>query len=423
MIKAKIKSISAYESLTSSGKVSLEIKVFADDQSSASVCYPFDNSDAPFSAKDLKDNDLKRFKGFGRLGSIKNVVEKVSPALSGLSIFSQKEIDKKLKDLDAKNGQELGPAIIFSVSLACAKLASLKINKDLFEYVRELGEFEKIDVKKLPLPIFNIFNGGDTGDTNLDFQEFLLIPKREEIKDCVQKGSEVFLELAEVLRESGLDTDTGQEGGYAPEIDSSIEAIELMLSAIIRSGYKPGLDFKLGIDIGSSILYNRIEGKYLFSFDRSYFSALDMKSLYEEWFSRYPIYYLEDAFSELDWDSWQEFNKNFGDKLLVVADDMLSSNINRLRESVNKKAFNSVVLKPSKTGTLTDLIEYVKLVKQHNYKLIMSGLNNESNDSYLSDLAVAFSANYLKAGSLSRGERVVKYNRLLEIERKLILKK
>lgn len=419
MIKAKIKNILAYEVLTSSGQATLELKIISDNKLSASVAFPFDNYQAPFSTKDITDNDSNRFKGFGRLNAIRLIEEQVAPQLLDLDIFSQVEIDEKLNKLNDGDKQLLGPAIIFCISLACAKLAALIKDQELYVYLQELYQLEAADKKKLPLPVFNLFNGGDTGDTNLDFQEFLLFPKREMISEIIKKGSEVFLELADVLKEAGLDTDTGQEGGYAPEIDSSIEAIELMLSAIIRCGYQPGVDFSLGIDIGSSILYDRIAGKYLFSLDRNYLSSLDMSSLYEEWLSRYPLVYLEDPFNELDWESWQQLNGRLGQKLLIAGDDMISSNIKRLRESVGKNAFNTVVLKPAKAGTLTDSIKYAKLVKDHGYKLVVSALNHETSDNYLSDLAVVYGAMYLKAGSLSRGERVEKYNRLAEIERNL----
>ncbi len=419
MTKVKIKNIEAYEIITSSGQASLEIKLSADNKLSTSLAFPFDNYKAPFAHDDKRDADFDRFKGFGRLKSISLVQEQVLPLLLGLDIFNQNEIDEKLTELNGGDKQLLGPAIIFCISLACAKLAALSSGQELFVYLDKVYKLGEVRKSNLPLPVFNMFNGGDTGDTNLDFQEFLLFPKRENISEIIKKGSEVFLELAEVLKESGLDTDTGQEGGYAPEIDSSIEAIELMLSAIIRCGYRPGFDFSLGLDIGSSMLYDRIEGKYLFSFDRTFFSSLDMNTLYEEWLSRYPLVYLEDPFNELDWDSWQSLNDKLGKKLLIAGDDMLSSNINRLRESLNKKAFNTVILKPAKAGTLSDSIKYAKLAKEHGYKLVVSALNYETIDTYLSDIAVACQADYLKAGSLSRGERVGKYNRLAQIERTL----
>ena len=417
--KILIKEIIALEVLNSSGRPTLEIKIIGDNNQSASAGYAFDNYETLFSDKDKLDNDEKRYKGWGRLNSIELVNNKLKPALLGHNIFEQVELDEKLTELNGPDRNNLGPALIYCVSLACANLAAKSSNQELFAYITNLYKLKAIKKNNLPLPIFNIFNGGDTGDTDLDFQEFLLIPKRAEISQMIRKSSEVFLELAEVLKEAGLDTDTGQEGGYAPEMDSSIEALEFMLTAIIRRGYSPGEDFNLGLDIGSSILYDSEEKKYVFSLDRNYFSALDLSSLYEEWLNRYPIVYLEDAFSEHDWESWQKLNSRLGKKLIISADDLLASNIKRLRESLDKRALNAVVLKPAKAGTLTESVFYAKLAQDHGYKLVVSGLNQESNDSLITDLAVSFGADYFKAGSLSRGERTIKYNRLLTIESEL----
>ncbi len=417
--KILIKEITALEVLNSSGRPTLKIKIVGDNNQSASVSYAFDNYETLFSDKDKLDNDEKRYKGWGRLNSIELVEKELKPALLGYNILEQVELDEKLAELNGPERNNLGPALIYCVSLACANLAAKSLNQELFVYITNLYKLKPIKKNNLPLPIFNIFNGGDTGDTDLDFQEFLLIPKREEVSQMIRKSSEVFLELAEVLKEAGLDTDTGQEGGYAPEIDSSIEAFEFMLTAIIRRGYNPGEDFSLGLDIGSSILYDSEAKKYLFSLDRNYFSALDLSSLYEEWLSRYPITYLEDAFSENDWESWQKLNSRLGKDLIISADDLLASNIKRLREALDKKALNTVILKPAKAGTLTESVFYAKLAQDHGYKLVVSGLNQESNDSFIADLAVSFGADYFKAGSLSRGERTAKYNRLLEIESEL----
>ena len=417
-VKAKIKEIKAREIINSAGRPTLEVTIISDKNTSASVAYPFDNYVSAFSANCKLDGDVNRFKGLGHLKSVSIVLDQVAPELKDFDIYQQEELDNLLKKL---NGDKniLGPAVIYCVSLANAKLAAMSSGQELFAYIVKLYGLNKPKADKLPVPLINIFNGGDTGDTNLDFQEFLLIPKRDKVSEMIRKSSEVFLELAEVLEEAGLDTDTGQEGGYAPEIYSSIEALEFMLSAIIRSGYEPGSDFNLGVDIGSSILYDQEEKKYIFSLDRNYFSAMDMTALYEEWLSRYPIVYLEDAFNENDWDSWKSLTINMGDKLILAGDDIVSSNINRLRELLNKNTFNTVILKPAKAGTLTDAYKYAKLAQERGYKLALCGLNQETDDNSLADLAVAFGAQYFKGGSLARGERVMKYNRLTEIAEKL----
>ncbi|NCT55103.1 hypothetical protein GW758_04085 [Candidatus Falkowbacteria bacterium] len=417
--KVLIKDIIALEILNSSGRSTLEIKIIGDNNQRASASYAFDNYETLFSDKDKLDNDEKRYKGWGRLNSIELVNKKIKPELLGHNIFEQVELDEKLKELNGPERNNLGPALIYCISLACANLAASSLNQELFLYITRLYNLRAINKNTLPLPIFNIFNGGDTGDTDLDFQEFLLIPKRATVNEMIRKSSEVFLELAEVLKEAGLDTDTGQEGGYAPEMDSSIEALEFIITAILRRGYNPGEDFDLGLDIGSSILYDTETKKYIFSLDGNYFSALDLTSLYEEWLSRYPIIYLEDAYSENDWESWHKLNTRLGKDLAISADDLLASNIKRLRQSLDKKALNTVVLKPAKAGTLTESVLYAKLAQDHDYKLVVSGLNQETNDKFIADLAVSLGADYFKAGSLARGERTIKYNRLLEIESEL----
>ena len=417
--KVLIKDIIALEVLNSSGRPTLELKIIGDNNQSGSASYAFDNYETLFSDKDKLDNDAKRYKGWGRLNSIELINKELRPALLGHNIFEQVELDEKLAELNGPERNNLGPALIYCASLACANLAASSLNQELFLYITKLYNLREINKNSLPVPIFNIFNGGDTGDTDLDFQEFLLIPKRARVAEMVRKSSEVFWELAEVLKEAGLDTDTGQEGGYAPEMDSSIEALEFIITAIMRRGYNPGEDFNLGLDIGSSILYDAEAKKYIFSLDRNYFSALDLTSLYEEWLSRYPIIYLEDAYSENDWESWHKLNSKLGKDLAISADDLLASNIKRLRESLDKKALNTVVLKPAKAGTLTESVLYAKLAQDHGYKLVVSGLNQETNDKFIADLAVSFGADYFKAGSLARGERTIKYNRLLEIESEL----
>ncbi len=417
--KTKIKELKAYEIINSSGQATLEIEVVADSGKSARTAYPFDNFSTNFSAEMKNDNDKSRYGGKGCIALVEQVNKILSPKVKGMDLFSQKELDQVLEETKWENDKSLDVSIKYCFSISCAKLSADLQNMDLYQYIIKTYKLKKLDSKKSVIPIFNIFNGGDTGDTDLDFQEFLLIPKKEDASEMIRKGAEVFLELAKVLREAGHDTDTGQEGGYAPDMDSSIEAIEFILSAIIRAGYNPGKDFSLGIDIGSSILYDKSTAKYVFSLDKSYFSALDLESLYQEWLSKYPITYLEDVFNESDWESWKKVNDSLGDRMQIVADDLLSSNTNRLRESLNKNSFNSVILKPAKLGTLTKVVEYANIAQEYGYKLLVSGLNQELSDSHIADIAVALGADSLKAGSLSRGERVVKYNRLIEIQNNL----
>jgi enolase len=408
----KIKNIKAYEILNSAGEPALAVKVILDNGLESTVSSTADYYDAPFARSSFGDGDFKRFKGRGRQLSVKKVEELAAPALIGQKIEGQEEIDHILNGLAGPKAKDLGTDAVFALSFACARLGAQAAKQELFSYLREVY---KLRAAKIPTPIFNIWNGGDSGDTNLDFQEFLLIPKKGLAAGMIRSGAEVFKELGEVLDEAGYDTDTGQEGGYAPDIDSSIEALEFILSAIIRCDYRPGEDFFLGIDVGSSVLYDGESGQYVFSLDNTYFKSANLLTLYEEWLKKYPLIYLEDAYSERDLNSWRDLTAALGKKMLIAGDDLFSSNIDRLRELLKEKTANTIIIKPSQAGTVTDTINCLKLAQEHGYQIVISARNQESNDDFIVDLAVAGGADYLKAGSLSRGERVAKYNRLLEI--------
>ncbi|MFH1255614.1 MAG: phosphopyruvate hydratase, partial [bacterium] len=330
---------------------------------------------------------------------------------------------------------------ILSVSLACARAGALASGKELYEYIAEKFEFIKSPVPplikgafqiksprppllkgvfRMPTPCFNIFNGGKHADTNLDFQEFMIIPVLEaDFKEKVRIGAEIFHCLGDILKKAGFDTDVGNEGGYAPDIASSIQAIELIMAAAVKSGFKPGSQIALGVDVGSSQLYNKDGGKYIFKLDRASFTAGTLTGLYYEWFRKYPIIYIEDGLAEDDWSGWKELNKELGSNIMLVGDDLFVTNIERLRKGLKERAANAILIKPNQVGTLSETAACVKLAQKHNYKIIVSHRSGETVDDFIADLAVAVHADYIKAGSLSRGERVAKYNRLMEIEENL----
>jgi enolase len=294
--------------------------------------------------------------------------------------------------------------------------------QELYEYIAETFAFNDLPYS-LPTPSFNIFNGGAHADTNLDFQEFMIMPLRKTtFAEKVRMGSEIFHELGSVLKAGGYDTDVGNEGGYAPDISSSIQAIEFIIAAIINAGYTPGKDIGLGIDVGSSQLYDQETKKYIFKLDRASFSSGNLVGLYYDWFRKYPLISLEDGLAEDDWDGWRELTKELGDELMIIGDDLFVTNIDRLRQGLKEKAANSILIKPNQVGTLTETINCIKLAQRHNYKVMVSHRSGETCDDFIADLAVAVRANYIKAGSLSRGERLAKYNRLMEIESDLITK-
>lgn len=410
---ATIKNISAREILDSRGYPTIEAKVILSNGTSAKASVPSGLSHSSYELLELRDHDLKRYDGRGVLLAIKKISEIISPKLTGYNITKQTEIDQILIELDGtKDKKNLGANTTLAVSLACARAAAQSEKTELFSYLQKTYSFGEL---KIPIPLFNVFNGGDHADTNLDFQEFIIIPQAPDISKNIEIGAAVFHELGHVLEESGYDTDLGSEGGYAPDLDSSIEALELILAATIRANYKPGADLKLGINVGSSILYDKDSGKYLFSLDNTSLSSLDLQILYEDWLKKYPFLYLEDALAEDAYDDWGKLTAALGDKLIIAGSNLFATKTDRLREGLKAKAANAIVIKPNQVGTLTETIDCVRLAKKHGYKIIVSQRGAETNDDFIADLAVAISADYLKAGSLSRGERIAKYNRLLEI--------
>ena len=411
---SKIKNIIAREILDSRGNPTVEARVILDNGISAKASVPSGASTGAHEALELRDGDKKRYGGQGVLKAVGKVNEIIAPRLVGQKISEQAAIDKMLIDLDGTAGKKnLGANAILAVSLACARTAALSEKKELFVY---LGETFSFPAPKIPVPLFNIFNGGRHADTNLDFQEFLIVPKKQSAAEMIREGAEIFHELGKVLKEAGYDTDTGAEGGYAPDLDSSIEAIEFILAAAIRAGYQPGADLQLGIDVGSSMLYEAKTKKYLFSLDNAYFTAANLIGLYNEWLKKYPLFYLEDGLAEDEWEDWRELTAELGKKMLIVGDDLFVTNSDRLRQGLQEKAANAIIIKPNQVGTLTEAVDCIRLAQRHNYKVIVSHRSGETIDDFIVDLAVASGADYLKAGSLSRGERLAKYNRLMEIE-------
>ncbi len=425
-MSAKIKKILAREILDSRGWPTIEVRLELDNGIIAKASSPSGNRSSLHEAKDLVDGDKRRYQGKGVLLAANHINEIISQRLKGLSVLEQKEIDQKMIEIDgSSNKGQIGSNAILAVSLACARAGALSERKELYQYIVDTFGLE-FDANKTPRPLFNIFNGGMHADTNLDFQEFLINPNMSSstfapsVYECsmakvIRAASEIYHALGQILRTSGYDSDVGLEGGYAPDLDSSIQAIEFMLAAITKAGYQAEKDFNLGLDIGSSVLFDKEKSQYLFTLDHAHLSQDNLISLYQEWLSKYPINYLEDGLSDNQWDSWRELTSLLGDKMIIAGDDLFTTNAARLREGIEKQAANASILKPNQAGTLTESIEYAKIAQRNSYALIISHRSGETNDDFITDLAVALNADYLKAGSLSRGERVSKYNRLLEI--------
>jgi enolase len=414
---SKIKTIQAREILDSRGNPTVEAKVVLASGITAKASVPSGASTGVHEAHELRDGDKKRYGGKGVLKAVKNVNTTIAAKLKGVEASAQEKIDEMMIKLDGtKNKSRLGANAILSVSLSCARAAAMDGKKELYEYIAAAYKFPKSKFA-LPTPSFNIFNGGKHADTNLDFQEFMIMPLFDaSFAEKVRMGAEIFHELGYVLKEAGFDTDVGNEGGYAPDIHSSIQAIELIMAAIVNAGHKPGKDVGLGIDVGSSELYNPTTGKYIFKLDRASFTGDTLTGLYYEWFRKFPIISIEDGLSEDDWEGWKKLTGELGGEMMLIGDDLFVTNIERLRRGIKEGAANAILIKLNQVGTLSETIACVKLAQKHGYKIMVSHRSGETCDDFIADLAVAIGADYIKSGSLSRGERLAKYNRLMEIE-------
>jgi len=421
----QISNLKAREILNSSGYPTLEASLTLSSGQVVKASVPVGIRKNDLGAKDLYDGDKRRYQGKGVLLAANHINELIAPRLKGMSVLEQEKIDRLLIDLDASdNRRQLGANTMIAVSLVVARAAALSENKELFTYL--IDHFGLSEPQCIPAPLFNMFNGGRHADTNLDFQEFLLVPHKNsptfsasfcegKAEKMVRAGAEIFHVLGKLLLAADYDTDTGLEGGYAPDMDSSLKALEMMMAAVVKAGYKLEEDFSLGLDIGSSYLYDQENSKYIFTLDNGYLSSSNLVSLYDDWLEKYPLVYLEDGIASEDWPAWREATIRLGSKLVLAGDDLFVSSLERLRKGIAEQIANAIVIKPNQIGTLTETIECAKLAHRQNYKIIISHRGGETNDDFIADLATAISAEFLKAGAPTRGERVAKYNRLMEI--------
>lgn len=417
----KIKKIIAREILDSRGNPTIETKVILDNNIIAKGSVPSGASTGSHEACELRDGDKKRYHGLGVLKAVKNVNSIIAKNLIGSDVLDLKNIDKKMIKLDGTiNKKKLGANAILSVSIAIARAGAMVKKQELYEYLASTYDFDKRNFK-LPSPAFNILNGGRHADNNLDFQEFMIVSNVNisKFSEKLRMGSEIFHELAKVLQENYLNTNVGNEGGYAPNINSSIIAFDSIVSASGRVGYKVGVDVFLGIDAGSSEFYDKKKKQYIFSYDKARLNAYDLITLYHDWLNKYKILFIEDGLAEDDWSNWKILTKELGSKMILIGDDLFVTNKNRLSLGIKNKSANAVLIKPNQVGTISETMETIKLAQKNDYKIMISHRSGETCDDFISDLAVAVSADFIKSGSLSRGERLAKYNRLLEIEENL----
>ena len=415
-----IKTVRAREILDSRGNPTVEVDVITEDGVLGRASVPSGASTGAFEAVELRDKDEKRFGGKGVLKAVENVNKKIAPAVTGLSVFDQKLIDSTMLELDGTdNKAKLGANAILGVSLASAKAAALTRNESLFTY---LGGYQ---AHVLPVPMMNVLNGGKHADSGLSSQEFMIMPVgASSFSQALQWGADVYHTLKSLLKEDGYVTSVGDEGGFAPDLDSDEDALAYLVKAIETAGFKPGEDFVLAMDPATTELYDEAkkideEGKYYFWKSGELKTTDEMIDYWEDLVDRFPIASLEDALAEEDWDGWVKLNDRLGDKVQLVGDDLYVTNQKRLAKGIELGAANSVLIKLNQIGTLTETFETIELAHENENTTVVSHRSGETEDNYIADVAVAVNAGQIKTGAPCRTDRVAKYNQLLRIEEEL----
>ena len=405
-----IKNIIGREILDSRGNPTVEVDVILDNGIMARAAVPSGASTGEREALEMRDGDKTRYNGKGVLNAVNNVNTILRDNLVGMDVTKQKEIDYKMIELDGtKTKSKIGANAILGVSMACLKAAAIANGKDLYEYVG--------DGKTLPVPMMNIINGGAHADNSLDFQEYMIIPQRDTIHERVRVGAEVFHSLKNVLKEKGYATSVGDEGGFAPNLKTNKEGFELITEAVKRAGYEPGKDVCYAIDVAASEFYS--DGKYNLAGEGKVLSTDELIKYYEDLVNTYPIISIEDPVDENDWEGFSKVTELLGDRVQLVGDDLFVTNKECLQKGIDNKAGNAILLKVNQIGTITETLETIELAKAHNYKTVISHRSGETEDTTIADLAVGLDLGQIKTGSMSRTDRICKYNQLMRIEEEL----
>ena len=408
-----INKIIAREILDSRGNPTVEAEVYTDSGAIGSAMVPSGASTGIREAIELRDEDDTRFLGKGVLSAVKNIQELIAPALYGKEVSEQTNIDQTMIELDGSpNKENLGANSILAVSMAAAHAAANENNLPLYRYLA--GE-EKL---QMPVPMMNIINGGAHADNSVDLQEFMILPVgAPTLREAVRYGTEIFHSLKSVLSKRGLGTTVGDEGGFAPNLSSNEEAIEVILEAITKAGYAAGADILLGLDVASSEFYE--DGIYTLESENLKLNSKEFLEYLRPWFEKYPIITMEDGMAEDDWDGWKKLTEAFGKDIQLVGDDLFVTNTSILSRGIKESIGNSILIKVNQIGTLSETLNAIKMAKEAGYTAVISHRSGETEDTTISDLAVATSAGQIKTGSLSRSDRVAKYNRLMKIEDEL----
>lgn len=410
----KIRNVCAQEILDSRGNPTVEVEITLENGVRSSAMVPSGASTGEKEAVELRDGDKSRYKGKGVLKAVENVNKHIAPEIVGMDVDLQREIDRTMIELDGTpNKAKLGANAILGVSLAAARTAATALNIPLFRY---LGG---VNASLMPVPAMNVINGGSHATNNVDYQEFMIAPHNApDFATSIRMGAETFHALQTVLKNKGYSTGVGDEGGFAPDLKSNEEAIEVILQAIEAAGYRPGEDISICLDPATSEMWENGKYKY-FKSDQSYKTSQEMVEIWKDWVNKYPIISIEDGMAENDWAGWKVMTDELGDKIEIVGDDLLCTNKKILQESIDKGVANSILIKLNQIGSLTETLETIELAKANNYFCFVSHRSGETEDPFIADLTVATATGHLKTGSGCRSERIAKFNQLLRIERML----
>ena len=410
-----IVNIHARQILDSRGNPTVEVDVITESGALGRAAVPSGASTGKHEAVELRDKNKDKFMGKGVLKAVDNVNNRIAEELIGYSVFEQNLIDKIMIDTDGTaNKGRLGANAILGTSLAVAKAAAIESGQPLFRY---LGG---VNANTLPVPMMNILNGGSHADNAIDFQEFMVMPvNADTFSEALRMGTEIFHHLKVVLKDKGLSTNVGDEGGFAPNIGSNQEAIEVVLQAIEKAGYKPGEDIYIAMDAASSEFYDAKNKLYRFESTGEKFTSDEMVAYWAQWVEKYPILSIEDGMDEDDWEGWEKLTDRIGAKVQLVGDDLFVTNVNRLQEGIERNVGNSILVKVNQIGSLTETINAVSLATRNSYTSVMSHRSGETEDNTIADLAVALNTGQIKTGSASRSDRMAKYNQLIRIEEEL----
>ena len=412
----RIVKIHARQILDSRGNPTVEAEVYTENGIMGRAAVPSGASTGKHEAVEIRDGDMGTYLGKGVLKAVQNITSSINEELNGLYVTEQSLIDQKMIDLDGTdNKANLGANAMLAVSLACAKAAATEGGQELYNYIGG------VNARELPIPMMNILNGGSHADNSIDFQEFMVMPiGSTSFSEGLKMGTEVFHHLKEELKSKGYSTNVGDEGGFAPNLESNEKAIEIVLKAIETAGYRPGEDMYIAMDAAASEFYNTEENVYhLHQSTGDKLTPTEMVDYWVDWTRKYPILSIEDGLDEDDWDAWKNLTNKIGDKVQLVGDDLFVTNVDRLGRGIENNIANSILIKVNQIGTLTETINAVQMAQKNSYTSVMSHRSGETEDTTIADLAVALNCGQIKTGSASRSDRMAKYNQLLRIEEML----